>query len=134
MRHSKFLLIIILISFHGCNSKINQIINNQREGKWITHDTLDFIYTTKGKYNKGTEIGTWKHFYKGKIVRKEKYIKSMCKTIIYHPNGKIMKKGYTKLESGEKEDHWYYFGDWYFYNTKGQLDSIKKYKKENYQE
>ncbi len=43
-----------------------------------------------------------------------------------------MKKGHTQIDHNEKEDHWYYIGDWYFYNEMRQLDSIKTYKKEEY--
>ena len=43
-----------------------------------------------------------------------------------------MKKGHTQTDRNEKEDHWYYIGDWYFYNQNGSLDSIKTYKKEVY--
>jgi hypothetical protein len=75
------------------------------EGRWITVDTLDFIYITKGKYHEGAEIGTWKYIYKNKMVRKEKYRNGICKTVFYYPNGKIMKKGITKLESTTNEDH-----------------------------
>lgn len=85
-----------------------------------------FIYITKGKYHKGLETGTWKHFYNGKVVRKEKYRNGICKTVFYYTNGKIMKKGNTKMESTTNEDHWYYFGKWSFYDTNGKLDSIKK--------
>lgn len=129
----KLILIFAIISFClSCKSKINQVVNQQREGKWITIDTLDSIYITKGKYKKGIEKGTWKYFYNNRLVKKEKYNKGICNTTFYHPNGKIAKKGNTKLESNSIEDHWYYTGKWAFYNPKGKLDSTKIYKKENY--
>jgi antitoxin component YwqK of YwqJK toxin-antitoxin module len=123
--------LIVIIGILGCKSKLNQMVNKQREGKWITIDTLDSIYNTNGKYSKGKEIGTWKYFYNGRLVQKEKYHKSICNTTFYYPNGKIMKKGNTKSESNEKEDHWYYLGKWYFYDKTGKLDSTKTYKKED---
>jgi hypothetical protein len=122
----------IIVGIFSCKSKVNQIVNHQREGKWITIDTLDSIYIAKGKYRMDNEIRTWKYFYNGKMVRKEKYKKrGVCKTKFYLSNGKIMKKGSTKLESNSKEDHWYYYGKWYFYNANGKLDSIKTYEKES---
>ncbi|WP_124019477.1 hypothetical protein [Flavobacterium laiguense] len=108
------------------------MINHQREGRWVTMDTLDSIYITKGKYRKNAEIGTWKYLYNGRIVKKEKYRNRVCKTTFYHPNGKIMKQGYTKLDSDANEDHWYYFGKWSFYDSKEKLDSVKIYEKENF--
>lgn len=131
MYHKFLFTFILVMCILSCKSKINQTVDNQPEGKWITVDTLEFIYVSKGKYHKGMEVGSWKHFYNGKMVRKEKYRKGICKTIFYYPNGKIMKKGNTKIERTTKEDHWYYFGKWYFYDTNGKLDSIKTYKKEN---
>ena len=134
MNYLKFLFTIIaIISILGCKSKSNQMINHLREGRWITIDTLDVIYTIKGRYKKGIEIGAWRHFSNDRIVRKEKYSKNgICKIIFYHPNGKIMKKGNTKMENTTNETHWYYFGKWRFYNTKGGLDSVSVYKKENF--
>lgn len=121
---------IVVTCIIACKSKTNQIINHKKEGKWITIDTLDYIYITKGKYQKGNEIGTWRQYCNGKLVKKEKYHKSTSNIKFYHPNGKIMKKGHTKSDHNAIEDHWYYYGKWYFYNTKGKLDSIKTYKKE----
>lgn len=124
--------VVIIISLVSCKSKTNQMVNHHREGKWITVDTLDEIYTIKGRYRKGNEVGTWKHYRKGKLVKKEKYHTNSSRLTFYYPNGKIMKKGHTQLDHNEKEDHWYYIGDWYFYNQNGALDSIKTYKKEGY--
>jgi hypothetical protein len=123
-------MIFVVIGIIGCASRINQVVNHQREGRWKTTDTLDFVYISKGKYHKGKEIGTWKYFYNGKIVRKEKYHDTICNMTFYHPNGKIMKQGKSKTESNSETSHWYYFGKWHFYNTKGKLDSIKEYQQE----
>jgi antitoxin component YwqK of YwqJK toxin-antitoxin module len=132
MTHPKLLFtILVIITIISCKTKINQMVNHQREGMWITTDTLDSIYVTKGRYRKGAEIGTWKYFYNNRLVQKEKYCKSICKTTFYYPNGKIMKKGTTKMESNAEGDHWYYFGKWSFYDKNGKLDSIEDYKKEN---
>lgn len=131
MIYRKYFFFIFLISVLSCKSRLNQIVNHQREGKWVTIDTLDFIYITKGKYHKGLEIGTWKQFCNGKISKKEKYYKEFSSIKYYYPNGKIMKRGYVKLDSNASEEHWYYFGKWYYFNEKGKLDSIKTYQKED---
>jgi hypothetical protein len=124
--------VVVVISLISCRSKTNQMVNHNREGKWITVDTLDEIYTIKGRYRKGNEVGTWKHYRKGILVKKEKYHTNSSRLTFYYPNGKIMKKGHTQLDQNEKEDHWYYIGDWYFYNQNGSLGYIKTYKKEEY--
>ncbi len=123
-------IMVIVIGLVSC--KTNQMVNNHRVGKWITIDTLDEIYTVKGRYRKGEEVGAWKHYRKGILVKKEKYHANTSRLTFYYPNGKIMKKGHTQLDQNEQEDHWYYFGDWYFYTDAGQLDSVKTYKKEEY--
>lgn len=132
MCHKFILIIFILISLLGCKSKINQTANNLPEGKWITTDTLDFIYITKGKYRKGIEVGTWKSFNNGKLVKKEKYKKNLCKTTFYFSNGKKQKQGYTKLVIEDSLSHWFYSGKWRFYKQNGKLDSIKNYTQESF--
>ncbi len=131
MIYRKYIYIIfVAIGIIGCKTRINQMVNHQRECRWKTTDTLDFVYISKGKYSKGKEIGTWKYFYNGKLVRKEKYHYAICNMTFYHPNGKIMKQGKSKTESNSETSHWYYYGKWHFYNTKGKLDSIKEYQQE----
>ncbi len=132
MLHKLLFSAVIVICLLSCKSKINQIVNHHREGKWITLDSLDEIYKTKGRYRKGNEVGTWKQYRKGKLVKKEKFNNDASRLTFYYPNGKIMKKGHTQTDRNDKNDHWYYLGDWYFYNSKGQLESIKTYKKEEY--
>lgn len=117
----KTIIVVFLLSAFGCKTKINQIKNQQREGKWITIDTFDYVYIIKGKYHKGIEKGTWKHFYNNKIARKEKYKNGICDTRFYYPNGKIMKQGFTKSESNDTLSHWFYFGNWNYYDQNGNL-------------
>ena len=116
--------LIFLFSFLviiGCRTKLNQTINHQKEGLWIEYDTLQYVYKTVGKYHKNEQTGTWKYYYNSKLVRKEKYNKSICKTKLYYPNGKLEKKGYTQLDAKNDTLHWFYFGEWKFYNTNRKL-------------
>ena len=129
--YSIVILLISILFFLGCKTKINQVKNNLPEGKWVMIDTLEHenIYITKGKFHKGKEIGTWKYTYNGKLDRKEKYKNGQCFTKFYYPNGKLMKKGYTQFEDNVKEAHWFYTGDWNYFNENGQLVSIKTFDK-----
>lgn len=68
------------------------------------------IYKVVEKYRNNQEIGTWKYYNNNKLVRKEKYCNTTCKTRFYHNNGKLQKKGYTKLEVNNDSLHWYYYG------------------------
>ncbi|MCG9791111.1 toxin-antitoxin system YwqK family antitoxin [Flavobacterium algicola] len=130
---SKQLLLALTVAsaISSCSSKLNQIKNDKREGKWITTDTFATIYTSKGRFQNGTEKGKWKYYDDDKLVKMEKYRKDICKTTYYYPNGKIRKEGKTKFESDSIENHWYYIGKWSFYKENGKLDSIAIYKKEN---
>ncbi|MFY7845403.1 hypothetical protein [Chryseobacterium gambrini] len=61
------------------------------------------------------------------LFQKDKIKKNITKTKIYHQNGKLMQSGQSKMDVSKNERHWYYFGDWKFYNEKGKLQFIKKY-------
>jgi antitoxin component YwqK of YwqJK toxin-antitoxin module len=121
--------LILITSIWSCKTKINQTKNNLQVGKWITTDTLDYLYITKGRYRKGKPKGTWVYIYNGKIDRKEKYRKGKCLTTFYHKNGKILRKGYTKLDENKEESHWYYSGKWNYFDENGQPTRTNFYEK-----
>ena len=125
----KIIILIVIISFSSCKTQINQTKNNLQEGKWVTVDTLDFPYVSKGKYHKGKPKGTWVYIYNGKLDRKEKYKKTKCLTIFYHPNGKIMRKGYTEFDNNQGKTHWYYSGKWCYFDKNGLQTRTNIYKK-----
>ncbi len=129
LSYLKILLLISILFAFSCKTKINQVKDNLQEGRWITTDTFDRPYTMKAKYHKGKEVGTWRYFDNGILVRKEKYKKGKCLTKYYHPNGKLMKKGFTKMDINEKEVHWYYDGVWHFYDENGKLTFKKTFEK-----
>jgi len=125
-------LIITLLSFfilYGCKTQpINQKRNKQREGLWIENYNLDSTqYKSVGKYQNGDPIKKWRYYLNCKIIKKEKYKQNLCYTTFYHKNGKIESKGKSKLESSGKNIHWFYFGDWKFFDEKGKLILIRKY-------
>lgn len=128
MRHLIIALLSFLILF-GCKSQpINQVVNKERENLWIEKNTLDNThYKSIGKYHKGDPIKKWRYYQNDQIVKKEKYIKNRCKTTTYHKNGKIQSKGKTKTVTTNLETHWFYFGDWKYYDEKGKLVLLKKY-------
>lgn len=64
----------------------------------------------------------------GKIIKKENYKQQACKVTTYYENGKIQSKGQTKTTSDTIETHWFYDGEWKFYNENGKLIGLKKYK------
>lgn len=118
-----FILTLFLV--FGC--KTNQTIDKVRKGFWIDKYMLgDDEYKSTGTYKKGNPVNKWKYFKNDTIYQKEKYRKDICKTIYYHKNGKIMQRGQSKIETKDQL-HWFYFGDWFFYDENQKLIKIKHY-------
>lgn len=84
-------------------------------------------YKSKGKYKKGIEVNSWRYYANKKRIKKEKYKNGICYVTTYFENGKTESKGKTKLAITDTETHWFYFGDWLFYDKNGQLISVKSY-------
>lgn len=126
----KILALLFILTLSGC--KTNRIRKNERVGRWVEFDTIEGkIYKSVGRYRNGIGKGTHRQFSDKKLVREEKYKNDICHTIYYHENGKIMTEGYTKMVVTEKEIHWFYNGDWKFYDENGQLLGIRTYENGN---
>lgn len=110
----------------GC--KTNQIRNKFKEGRWVYTDTVNAVpYQSVGKYKRGIEKNTWRYYENNQLVKTEKYRKTFCNVTTYFEDGKIASEGKTKLVTSAIDTHWYYFGDWNFYNQAGKLIRVKKY-------
>ena len=128
-RLSPFLLFTILLGIAGC--KTNQFNpEGKRHGRWVFTDTLGtHIYKYGGRFRNGIERGTWKYYFDDKLSRKEKYRKDISHNTFFYPNGKIMSQGKAQLDVSETEIHWYYFGDWQYFDENGKLTVVKTYEK-----
>ncbi|WP_228376033.1 toxin-antitoxin system YwqK family antitoxin [Chryseobacterium aquaticum] len=128
---SLILLIVLLLA--SCNTKMNQYIKDEknvskRHGKWKEEYSSDQgVLIAIGKYKNGEKVGIWKTTFEDKLYQKDKIRKNVTKTKLYHPNGKIMEKGQSKLDISDAERHWYYFGDWKYFGENGNLKYIKRY-------
>ena len=137
MRIVNYFLCFLLVISCSSHKKINQYIKTapkvqQRHGLWEEkYDTDGGTLIARGHYNRGEKIGVWKTTFEGKKYQKDRIRNGIIKSTIYHPNGKVMEKGQSKTDISNKERNWYYFGDWKFYNDKGELIYIKKYLKGN---
>ncbi len=124
MKIKSLLLVIICMFFFGC--KINQKINKVREGFWVESYKLgEDEYKSTGTYKNGNPVRKWKYLKNDTIYQKEKYRKNICKTIYYHKNGKIMQRGQSMIEKVDGKIHWFYFGDWFYYDENQKLIKIK---------
>ncbi|MBY0485605.1 MAG: hypothetical protein K2P85_00195 [Flavobacteriaceae bacterium] len=127
MKNIFILLFLITITLIGC--KTNQRQNGLKHGKWITYDSINNdSYKYVEHYKKGEEVRTWKTFKNKKIYKKEVFLKDSCQVIYYNVNKKIILKGQTMSVQNEKETHWFYFGNWNYYDENGKLILIKTYR------
>jgi len=128
MKHLLIPLLLLLVLI-GCKSiPINQKINKKRVGLWIEQYELNSTqYKSIGKYKNGDPIKKWQYYTNNKINKKEIYRKDRCSITFYYPNGTIQSKGKTKLVVTGPEMHWFYYGNWKYYNENGKLISTKKY-------
>jgi antitoxin component YwqK of YwqJK toxin-antitoxin module len=127
----RYLLIpsLLLLALIGCKSTpINQKINKKREGLWIENYAVDSAkYKSVGKYRLDDPVKKWRYYLNGKIIKREKYKGNVCNTKNYFENGKIQSKGHTKTTTDNIEIHWFYDGEWKFFDEKGKLTLIRKY-------
>ena len=121
---------VILLSFFGCKTALNQKIDKKKEGKWVEVYVQDSVeYKSVEFYKNDLPVKKWKTFINGKLYKSEKYKNGICIVKSYYENGKLESKGKSKLEINETESHWFYFGEWKFYSDKGKLFQIRKYEK-----
>ncbi len=123
-------LILFFISLCCFSQKINRFKNKERQGKWIIYsDSAQTHIDNVGRYRKGTPKGIWKYYDEnGKLIKKEKYRFKKIYTTFYHPNGKVRKQGKAKIVQEEKLLHFYFYGDWFVYDSLGTLISKEVYK------
>ena len=133
MRKLIILFVCLAMSLLACKPQLtNQKINKKREGLWIEKYSQDSAnYKSIGKYKNDDPIKKWRYYLDGKLIKKEKYKDNSCLTRLYHENGKIQSKGITVLDNSAKYAHWYYTGNWNFYNNKGKLILKREYEKGN---
>ena len=123
-----FLFLTSVIMLSAC--KINQVKNGMRTGLWISKDSNgEEGFKSRGRYKNDKEKGTWKYFYNDTLYQKDKYSGNEGRVKFFHPNQKIRARGKTKMELNGKLAHWYYTGDWEYFDEQGNLLKIVTYKK-----
>lgn len=129
MKKHLILICFLALALFSCVPKLtNQKVNKKREGLWIEQYSLDSArYKSIGRYKNDEPIKKWRYYLDGKIIKKEKYKARFCKTKLYHQNGQLQSKGKTVLDTSDKYAHWFYQGEWKFYDNKGKLLSRSTY-------
>jgi antitoxin component YwqK of YwqJK toxin-antitoxin module len=126
---SQLIILILTLTFIGCKTTpINQKADKKRVGLWIEHYSIDSTqYKSVGKYKNGDPVKKWLYYTNNTISKKEVYKKNKCITTYYNTNGTIQSKGKTKLVVTGPETHWFYYGDWKYFDESGNLISTNKY-------
>jgi antitoxin component YwqK of YwqJK toxin-antitoxin module len=125
-----FLLVVLLFSLGSC--RINRYKDGLRTGLWISNtDNADVIYKSRGRYTRGKEKGTWKFFQYDTLYQKDKYSGNHALVTFYHSNKMIRSTGRTQLDLTAKQIHWYYTGDWKYFDSQGKLIKVVTYKDGN---
>jgi antitoxin component YwqK of YwqJK toxin-antitoxin module len=81
---------------------------------WTVH-----IINQSGNIKMTTLLKKWCYYLDGKIIKREAQ-GNTCYTKFYHQNGKIQSRGTTVLDTSTNI-HWFYSGNWKFYDNKGKL-------------
>lgn len=116
------------------SQKTNQFNHNgQRTGKWIVYlDSAKTIKSIEGKYRKGKPKGTFFYYTnEGVLERKEISRFSKLKTTTYYSDQTIRSKGQARIENLPDKIHYYYFGQWKYYDKNGKLEKYCSYEKGN---
>jgi antitoxin component YwqK of YwqJK toxin-antitoxin module len=106
--------------------------NGNRHGFWIHYWDDESNIQRKGRYAHGKEIKTWKYYsLEGKLIKTEQYNRSQQIITIktYHPNGKKESQGQACLVNEEGSLHFYWQGEWKFYDDHGRLERTEWYEK-----
>lgn len=110
--------------------KVNQVDENgKKHGYWIEYmDSKHVDISGKGKFEHGRETGKWTHYhFNGKRRLKYKYLKDDIKVKYYYPNGRLEQKGRARIEYSEEDTHYFWEGEWRFYDEKRKLQKIMMY-------
>ncbi|MFT6749415.1 MAG: antitoxin component YwqK of YwqJK toxin-antitoxin module [Flavobacterium sp.] len=125
----KFKLSLLVFAFFVLAScGINRTRNSVKVGKWVSKDTIDGIsYKYIEYYKNGQETKTWRIYKNNTISKSEKYKGNTSTIKFYNEAKQVIATGKTQLDETEKLVHWYYHGDWRFYDNNGKLLQTKSY-------
>jgi hypothetical protein len=129
-----FFLLLFLISISCLSQRsINRYRHKERQGLWIVYqDSTNKQVDNIGRYRRGIPKGTWKYYdADGKLLKKERYRSGKIFITEYHPNGMIRKQGKAKTVTSDKLIHYFYYGNWYVYDTSGTLIKTQLYREGN---
>lgn len=126
MKNTFFLFLFSVLLLSSCGIKRTR--NKAKVGKWVTIDTLNSdVYKNIEYYKKGQPVRKWRNYKNKKLVKSEKYQGNSSTIKFYNDFQKVIATGKTKLDETADLAHWYYDGDWFYYNDAEKLTATKTY-------
>jgi antitoxin component YwqK of YwqJK toxin-antitoxin module len=125
-----FLTFVIPLLISACVSKnSNGYKNGRQHGRWIIYtDTSHSLILTAGKFKNGIPVGKWTYNTPGGVLdRVEVYRGEKIRIRHYHSNGQLHFKGRARLITDEKKLHFFYYGEWNYYDADGRPDKKAYY-------
>jgi hypothetical protein len=132
-KFSAFLLFSIFPFFAFPQKRINRYAHREKQGLWIIyHDSANTAIDNIGRYRKGIPKGTWRYYDpEKKLIKKEKHFFRKIRITKYYPNGKIYNKGKARVVTTDSMIHYFYYGNWYEYDTTGALTKKQFFREGN---
>lgn len=136
IRLNKLGLIFFLLLFGGnleaqfLKRNINKLDDNgKRKGLWISYwDDEKRIPMSLTHYKEGRECDVSKEFHmNGNLRLKFRYGKEKIRVKYYDNDRKLEQKGWAVLDYNEQDTHYYWQGEWKYYNSKRKLQKISYY-------
>ena len=126
MKNTILLFIFSVLLLSSCG--VNRARNNVKVGKWVTIDTLNSdVYKNIEYYKKGQPVRKWRNYKNETLVKSEKYKGNTSTIKFYNEAKKVIATGKSKLDETNEFAHWYYDGDWFYYDDSGKLIQTKSY-------
>jgi antitoxin component YwqK of YwqJK toxin-antitoxin module len=105
--------------------------NKQAHGRFIYYyDRAEGIVHSSGRYKNGNPVGRWMTYHEnGRKYIRTRYFKNRAREVRFYPNGKLEKKGWSKLLLNDPVQLRYYWdGKWKLYDEDGKLIRVLLFK------
>lgn len=129
------LLVLVFILFADLNAQIlhknlNKLDEDgKRKGLWISYwDEEEKVPMSVARYKKGREVGVSKEYHmNGNLRLKFRYGEERIRVKYYDEDRRLEQKGWAILDYNEVDTHYYWHGEWKYFNNKRKLQKVKYY-------
>lgn len=133
------LLLLFLSKVPAQAQFLSGIIINRYDKNAVHHGKWKYIDRSNGRrlicigrFDHGKQVNEWKYFYpSGNLRMLEKYTwegdKRLVDVTFYHENGLVSNKGLARVEIEGNKSHYYWFGDWIYFDNEGTPEKTVTY-------